>query len=109
MEYLGNIIDSIIANFDFAFMISVNVLTYYIVKLLDKFNGDKAVPSWVKVISLIVSTIILGIIFLTLGSYDNKMIILNSAILAPISWNVILKPILKYFDIGYKEFDDNLR
>ena len=47
MDYVQTILDNIIANFDFAYMIAVNILTYSVIKLIDYFNGDKPVTTLV--------------------------------------------------------------
>ena len=44
-EIINNIITTIINSFDFAYCISVNILTYLIIKLIDSLNGNKAVST----------------------------------------------------------------
>ena len=102
-EIINNIITTIISSFDFAYCISVNVLTYLIIKLIDNLNGKKAVSTWSKRIVLLIVIISMGVLYNLIGC-DNK-ILLNSAILAPVSWSWIIKPICKYFKIDYKDFN----
>ena len=49
-----------------------------------------------------------SVILISIGYYitgtDTKLII-NSAILAPVSWSWIFKPICKYLNIDYKDFN----
>ena len=101
MEYINEIIDITIKSFDFAYCISVNILTYLIIKFIDSLNGKKAVSTWSKIIVLLVVILFTWVLYNLIGC-DNK-ILLNSAILAPVFWSWIIKPICKYFKIGYKD------
>lgn len=102
-EIINNTITTIISSFDFAYCISVNVLTYLIIKIIDELNGKKDVSTWSKRIVLLVVILSTGVLYNLIGC-DNK-ILLNSAILAPVSWSWIIKPICKYFKIDYKDFN----
>ena len=104
---MEQIIGVLINNFDYPYMFSINILTYLIIKLLDNLNGDE-IPSLVaKRIVLIISTIIITFVYVLIG-YDNKIILVNSAIAAPIFWSWVLRPICIKFGIGYKEIDNYL-
>ena len=115
MNYLDVVIDKIINNFDFAYMFIVNVLTYIIIKIIlilvtkmggfNYVNGDAKVPTWTKRSILLISIIIVTVIYVILD-YDNKITLLNSAILAPVFWSWIMKPIFIKLGIGYKQIDD---
>ena len=107
MDYVQTILDNIIANFDFAYMIAVNILTYSVIKLIDYFNGDKPVTTLVKRIILVCCVLVLAALYL-LSGYDNYVVLLNSAIAAPVFYSWVLRPILKKFKIGYKEYDETL-
>lgn len=102
-EIINNIITTIISSFDFAYCISVNILTYLIIKIIDELNGKKDVSTWSKRIVLLVVILSTGVLYNLIGC-DNK-ILLNSAILAPVSWSWILKPICKKFKIDYKNIN----
>lgn len=102
-EIINNIITTVISSFDFAYCISVNILTYLIIKIIDNLNGKKTVSTWSKRIVLLVVILFIGVLYNLIGC-DNK-ILLNSAILAPVSWSWIIKPICKYFKIDYKDFN----
>ena len=107
MEYISQIINQIINNFDFSYMFIVNVLTYIIIKIIDYLNGDTKVHKLVKRICLIVSIIFVAIIY-KLINYDSNIVLINSAILAPVFWSWILKPICIKFGIDYKKIDNTL-
>lgn len=103
MDFINQIISTTLSSFDFSFCIIVNILTYILIKTLDYFNKDKPVSFIIKRILLFVSVIIITIAYILIG-FDNKLI-LNSAILAPMSWSWIFRPILKYFKLDYKKID----
>ena len=102
-EIINNIITIIISSFDFAYCISVNILTYLIIKIIDELNGKKDVSTWSKRIVLLVVILSTGVIYNLIGC-DNK-ILLNSAILSPVFWSWIIKPICKHFKIDYKDIN----
>ena len=105
MEFIYQIIDTTSASFDFAFCIATNILTYLIIKTIDECNGRRKVKTWTKRLVLLGVIIALSILYSISGS-DLKLII-NSAILAPVFWSWIAKPICSHFNIDYKK-DDNL-
>ena len=80
-------------------------LTYIIIKIIDYVNGDAKVPTWTKRLILIISIIVVSTIYVILN-YDNKITLLNSAILAPVFWSWIMRPIFIKLGIGYKQIDD---
>lgn len=106
MEYISQIITTTLESFDFGFCAAVNILTYSIIKIIDELNKEKSVGTWTKRIVLIISTIIIGLIYFVLGA-DNKLLI-NSAILAPVFWSWIAKPICTKLKIDYKSTDDSI-
>ena len=65
-------------------------------------NGNKIVPIWQKRLLLIISIIIVACIYTFVG-YDNKIILVNSSIVAPIAWSWILRPIFIKLGAGYKQ------
>ena len=102
-EIINSIITTVISSFDFAYCISVNILTYLMIKIIDNLNGNKIVSTWSKRIVLLVVIFSTGILYNLIGC-DNK-ILLNSAILSPVFWSWIIKPICKYFRIDYKDIN----
>lgn len=107
MEFINQIITALIENFDFSYCACVNILTYTIIKILDDINGNKVVTTLQKRIVLVIAIIILGVIYYYSGDIEIKTII-NSAILAPVFWSWIGKPICNKLNIDYKkDIDDN--
>lgn len=106
-KFIDVIVDGILSNFDFGFMFIVNVLTYIIIKVIDYFNGDNKVPTWQKRCVLIISIAIMAGIYIAAG-YDNAIMLVNSAILAPVFWSWVVSPILKKLGVGYKDIDNTI-
>ena len=98
---MEDVFNQIINNFDFAYMLCVNILTYVIIKIIDIFNGEKKVPIIIKRACLLLSVILVTSIYYCNGV--NNIILINSAIAAPVSWNWLFKPIFAKFNIDYKK------
>lgn len=106
MEY-NDILSAIINQFDFAYMLIINVLTYMLIKVVDYFNKEKNVTTVEKRLLLVFSIIFISVVYIIDG-YDNYKILVNSAILSPVFYSWVLRPILKKFKLGYKEYDKTL-
>ena len=88
-------------NFDFAFVISINIVAYLIITLIG-YITKKEVNKAIKIGITIGVSIIL--FFLYGGITDvNKEVLLNSSILAPVAWDWVIKPICKWIKIDYKQ------
>ena len=98
-EAISTIINNIISSFDFSFCISVNIATYIVIKLITDCKKKGKVSTWNKRLIFLIISIIIAIIYCLTGS-DPKTI-LNSFILAPVSWSWIFKPICKKLNIDY--------
>lgn len=109
MNYLDTIINQILNNFDFAYMLIVNVLCFILIKIHDYLNGDgRKVATWNKRLYLVISIIIIGAVYQQAGEIKTTVLI-NSGILAPVFWSWIAAPILHKFGITYKQADDALK
>lgn len=109
MNYLDTIINQILNNFDFAYMLIVNVLCFILIKIHDYLNGDgRKVATWNKRLYLVISIIIIGAVYQQAGEIKTTVLV-NSAILAPVFWSWIAAPILHKFGITYKQADDTLK
>lgn len=96
-------IEELLSRFDIAYMLAVNVATYLIIKTIDKFNGEKIVPTWTKRIVAVIVGIIIGLAVTSFGT--DKTTILYSFILSLVSWDILFKPILNRIDnkFNYKK------
>lgn len=99
IEIISNVIQTTLASFDFAYCITVNILTYLIITGLAK--KKKSLPKWGKRLVLIIDVLVLGAAWY-IATTDIRLV-LNSAILAPVFWSWVMKPICKYFKIDYKD------
>lgn len=102
-----NIINQVLSNFDFTYMLVINILTYIIIKVIDYINKDKAVSTWAKRLVLLIASIIVFILYYV-TDYNNIVVLINSTIVTPVFWSWVLKPILNKFGMDYKKFDNTL-
>nr|UVN04846.1 MAG: hypothetical protein [Bacteriophage sp.] len=106
-KFIDVIVNGILSNFDFGFMFIVNVLTYIIIKVIDYFNGDNKVPTVHKRCILVLSIVTMTGVYIGVG-YDNVIMLINSAVLAPVFWSWAVSPILKKLGVGYKDIDNTI-
>lgn len=69
---------------------------------MDDINGDKSVGTWTKRLVMLISCFAIAAGYIA-GGYENTTILINSAILAPVAWSWIFKPILKKIGADYKQ------
>lgn len=98
----------LLENFNIPFIILVNVLTYILIKIIDYLNKEKSVSTNIKRLILLISIIILFIVY-KLFSDITTIILINSAIAAPVSWDIVFRPIVKRFGGGYKNIDKTIK
>ena len=99
---MEQIINQLISNFDFALMLIINVITYFIIKCIDEINDDKVPTTWQKRIVFIIVAIIIGIVYKVTTNIPVNIII-NSCIIAPVAWSWLAKPIAGKFGIDYRK------
>lgn len=102
MDVINNIINALISQFDFTYCVIVNIITYLIINFMIKVAGGNVVVP-IKRIVLLFSIILIAAIYYFLGT-DIKVLV-NSAILAPVSWSWIFKPIANKLGWDYKQID----
>ena len=95
---MDEIISQTIQSFDFGYCLTVNVLTYLIIKILTHFKVS--LTTWGKRLVLVPVLVVLAIVYYFIGC--DIRVLINSAILAPVSWSWIFKPICKTLNIDYK-------
>lgn len=102
MDVINNIINALISQFDFTYCVIVNIMTYLIINFMIKVAGSNVVVP-IKRIVLLFSIIVIATIYYFLGT-DIKVLV-NSTILAPVSWSWIFKPIVNKLGWDYKQID----
>lgn len=101
------IVNRILENFDFSYMLVINILTYIMIKVIDYANGEKILSTLMKRVCLCCSIILVSIIYWVIG-YENYTCLVNSAIASPVFYSWCLKPILKHYKIGYNDLSNTL-
>lgn len=96
---MEQIFEYALQGFDFGYCVAINVLTYLIITAIYDIKGI-VLSKWKKRIVLLICITVLSITYAFIGT-DLKVLV-NSSILAPVSWSWILKPICKQFNIDYK-------
>ena len=101
------IVNRILENFDFSYMLVINILTYIMIKVIDYANGEKILSTLMKRVCLCCSILLVSIIYWVIG-YENYTCLVNSAIASPVFYSWCLKPILKHYKIGYNDLSNTL-
>ena len=99
---MQQIIDILLENFNISYMLSINILTYIIIKIIDELSKQNKVKLIIKRIVLIACTIICCIIYKQTGAITDSGVLINSTIAAPVFYSWVMKPILKKYNINYK-------
>ena len=105
MEIINQIIQQVINSFDFTYCVVVNALTYILITVLI-YLCQSNVTRTIKKLVLLFSIIIVSTIYYAIG-VDAKLII-DSCMLAPISWTWIIKPILSELGYDCKDIDNKI-
>lgn len=105
MEYISEIINTTLMSFDFAYCIIVNILTYLVIKIISE-KRSKAIKTNNKRLILLICILLTGVVYYAIGQ-DIRLII-NSGILATVSWDLVFKPICKKLRIDYKKVDRDM-
>lgn len=100
---IEQIIQTTLESFDFSFCIVVNILTYLIIRIVTEYKPKWNLTTWSKRVILICVLFSMGGVYYAIGT--NIKLLLNSAILTPVFWSWIMKPICKAFNIDYKDID----
>lgn len=99
---MEQIVNQLISNFDFALMLIINIITYFIIKIIDEVNGNKQPTTWQKRMVFLIVAIIVGIVYKITTNIPVNIIV-NSCIIAPVAWSWLAKPIAGKFGIDYKK------
>lgn len=103
-----SLLDNILSNFDFSYMITINILTYVTINIIDIINGCKAVSLLTKRACLLCSIFVIGYLYYINDIIDIKLLI-NSSVAAPVFWSWVIKPILSKTKYDYRQIDSCLK
>lgn len=96
---MEELISQLISNYNFNLILSINIISYLIIQLLNKIIFT---PKGIKILITIIVSILMGILYHFITDNSTEILI-NSAILAPLAWDWIFKPILNKIGIDYKK------
>lgn len=96
---MDTLLEQLISNYNFNFILSINIISYLIIQLL---NIKLIITRWVKILITILVSIAMSILFYFISDTSTEVLV-NSAILAPLAWDWIFKPILNKIGIDYKK------
>lgn len=102
-DIIRHIIETTINSFDFTYCLIVNILTYAVIKIIDELRKNK-LKTWVKRLILLGCILLTGGVYFALGK--NIELLINSAILSTVSWDLVFKPICKRLGVDYNQIDD---
>lgn len=108
MENLTQLfIDNFTNNFNIVVILSINIFTYLLVKIYDDAFKKKS-STWIKRLIFVIAVILTGLIYYYIGKVP-IMILINSAIISPVAWSWLIKPICKKLGIDYTKYDETLK
>ena len=96
---MEQVLSQLILNYNFNFILSINIISYLIIQLLHKIMFTS---KGIKILITIIVSIVMGIIYHFISDMNTEVLI-NSAILAPLAWDWVFKPILNKIGIDYKK------
>lgn len=96
---MDTLLSQLVSNYNFNFILSINIISYLIIQLLHKIMFT---PKGIKILITILVSIAMGIVYYFISDMNTEVLI-NSAILAPLAWDWVFKPILNKIGIDYKE------
>lgn len=96
---MESILSQLIENYNFTYMLSINIVSYLIIFLLGKTIKLK---KYIKILITILVTVLMAILYHFITDISTDVLI-NSSILAPLAWDWIFKPIFNKLKIDYKD------
>lgn len=101
---MSDIVNTILNSIDLTLMLTTNVITYFVIKILDELNGDNIVSTNTRRLISLISAILVATIVILIEQDGNYVKTFYSCILSLASWDLLFKPIIeKYKIIDYKE------
>lgn len=103
---MESVLDKILEVFIIDFMFCVIMASYFIIKVIDYFNGDKAVPTWAK---RIITFIVGSVCFYGYWKFANYEFqnLLASYFAAVFCYDTAIKFFIEKLNISYRKDADN--
>lgn len=96
---MEEILSQLISNYNFTFILSINIISYLFIQL---FNKNSIAKKGIKILITVLVAIAMAILYHFISDTSTEVLI-NSAILAPLAWDWVFKPILNKLGIDYKK------
>lgn len=103
-DFLSQFVSQILSNISIPLILSINILTFFVIKIGEEINGRKILDKiYKKFITFVVSVSL--VVAFYFYKVSNMEILTVSVLLAPFTYQYIFKSILDKFGIGYKKED----
>lgn len=106
-DFLTQLFSQLLSNISLPFILSINITTYFLIKLCESFNGSKVLNKIERKFTTFVVTSCLFVVFY-FYKISNLEILTVSALLSPFAYQYFFKALLDKFGIGYNKEDLNL-
>lgn len=103
-DIFSSIFTSLVSLICIPFIISVNILTFFIIKSIDRYSNKHFTKKTLRRTVAVVVNISMVIFFKHLKIANNDVLI-TSFFITPLAYNYIMRYLLKAFNIQYKEED----
>lgn len=98
---MESLFEKIFEVFSLEYMFSVVVASYFILKTIDHFNGDRVIPTWVKRVITGAVGAVLFVVFIRFTDITIQSLT-SSFFAAVFVYDVAIKALIKKFNIDYK-------
>lgn len=99
---MDTLFDKLFSIFSLEFMFAVIMGTYFVIKIIDFFNGDKVIPTWVKRVVTFSVGVLAFVVFKMFTGVSVECLI-ASFFAAVFIYDVAIKIIIKKFNIDYRK------
>lgn len=99
---METLVNKLLDVFSLEYMFSVIVATYFVLKIVDAFNGDRAIPTWAKrLCTLLIGAVLFGVF---IKFTDTSVQCLTASFFAAIFvYDIAIKELIKKVNLDYKK------
>lgn len=106
-DFLSQFVSQILSNISIPLILSVNIITFFVIKIVEEMNGKNVLDKVLKkFITFVVSVSLFAIFYFY--KVSNLEILTVSVLFSPFTYQYIFKSILDKFGIGYRKEDLDL-